>query len=83
MDPVSTTAAIANSVMMILGILSDSRKNALYREHQEAIQALNDAQNAKFPNYATSAVQLAEEKLFTFRMAFYQAVADQLKEGKK
>ena len=82
MLPVGATTAIANSIMMILGMLSDHRKNALSKDYHEAIEYLNAAQNAKFPDYATSRVQIAEEKLTAFKLAFYGAVQEQIKEGK-
>lgn len=78
MDPVSTTAAIANSVMMILGILNKRTESKLSQDYKDVIEHLNDAINAKYPNHARSSVILAKERMDAFKLAFYKEIEQQL-----
>lgn len=82
MEAISTTKAIAISVMTILGILSKRTKTKLSQDYNDVIQFYNDAQNDKYPYHARSRVVIAKERLDSFKLAFYGEIEKELSSKK-
>lgn len=78
--PVGTVPAIANAAMELLTFLNEAQRNHLSKVHKEAIEYMNWAKNAQYPNYATDRRTIAKEKLEAFELAYHLAAIDRMKE---
>ena len=83
MDPITTAlgtiSALATMISKIMEMLNEKAKARLQEEHQEAIQYLNDAINAKYPHHSRSRIVIAKEKLEAFHLSLYTEIEKEMR----
>lgn len=65
---VNTSAQI---VLKGMEIFSDERRRNLSKQYNEVLQAVNDAENAQWPEYSDAKLALAVERRESFLSAYY------------